>query len=80
VHLAGRFGFNAEVTVRDLHDTFNYVYRHLMQENPSHIRGLMASYSALDGIPVACDFDLLTKQPRYDWSVHSRNTARPLHL
>ena len=63
----GRFGFNAVVSARDLHDTFTSIWRKLMQEQPSHIRGVMASYSALNGVPVACDFDLLTKQPRFDW-------------
>ena len=63
----GRFSFNALVSARDMHDTFTAVWRRLMQEEPSHIRGVMASYSALNGVPVACDFDLLTKQPRYDW-------------
>ena len=63
----GRFSFNAQVSARDLHDTFTVVWRKLMQESPSHIRGVMASYSALNGVPMAANFDLLTKQTRYDW-------------
>ena len=63
----GRFSFNAQVTAADMHDTFTYVYRSLIQEQPNHVRGLMASYSALNGVPVAADFDLLTKQPVFDW-------------
>ena len=63
----GRFGFNALVTPADLQDTYTYVYRSLIEERPNHVRGLMASYSALNGVPVAADFDLLTKRPRFDW-------------
>ena len=63
----GRFSFNALVTDADMHDTFTYVYRSLIQEQPNHVRGLMASYSAYNGVPVAADFDLLTKQPVFDW-------------
>ena len=63
----GRHGFNAVVGARDLHDTYNFVYRHMIEEEPSHVRGLMASYSALNGVPVACDFSLLTETPRYEW-------------
>ena len=55
------------MSARDLHDTFTAVWRRLMQEEPSHIRGVMASYSAINGVPSACNFDLLTKQTRYDW-------------
>ena len=55
------------VSARDLHDTFTFVYRRLIEEEPNHVRGLMASYSAVNGVPVACDFDLLTRTTRYDW-------------
>ena len=63
----GRFGFNALVKQADMYDTFTYVYRSLIEEQPSRVRGLMASYSAYNGVPVAADFDLLTKQPVFDW-------------
>ena len=67
----GRFSFDAVVSARDLHDTFTVVWRKLMQESPSHIRGVMASYSAVNGVPMAANFDLLTKQTRFDWGWHT---------
>ena len=60
-----RHGFNAEVTKRDLYDTYLPAFEACVREGRAY--SVMGAYSALDGVPDCANSFLLTEVLRNKW-------------
>ncbi|KAG6434823.1 hypothetical protein SASPL_106467 [Salvia splendens] len=60
-----RFTFNAQVTKRDLADTYQPSFKGCVEEGKAS--GLMCAYNLVNGVPNCVDYDLLTKTARGEW-------------
>ena len=64
-----RSSFNTSVSERDLQQTYLYAFRYCMEK--SGVKNLMASYNAVDGVPMAINRKMLFDVLRREWNFQS---------
>jgi len=62
---AGRHSFNAEISERDLFDTYLPQFERVVREGK--VAGVMSAYNAVNGVPASANAFLLTQLVRQRW-------------
>mmetsp|Transcript_63266 Transcript_63266/g.120693 ORF Transcript_63266/g.120693 Transcript_63266/m.120693 type:complete len:791 (+) Transcript_63266:78-2450(+) len=70
---AGRFNFDAVINEDDLNYTYLYAWKRLVEGHA--IGGVMSAISALNGVPSACNREMLTNVLRNQWGYDSYVTT-----
>ncbi len=68
-----RHGFDAQVSPKDLHETYLYAFKALVEE--ARVEAVMGAYNRINGVPACCNKYLLQDILREDWQFDGHVTS-----